>query len=178
MRGHLRVTLGSAWQEPGSVSKAAATRRRIVGEERREFSPPGSESLRSPRAPSRVRGSPRPARTERRAGTPGRAPFVAPAAVACPRRFRGVCRFVPGWQVHCQETDSIFVRWKKKEKRKKRFWKKTKSQNKKHSAQDRYSTIPRAGRRGKRPGPGWRGGERLIIAASLDFGLGRLRFGR
>lgn len=116
MRGHLRVTLGSAWQEPGSVSKAAATRRRIVGEERREFSPPGSESLRSPRAPSRVRGSPRPARTERRAGTPGCAPFVAPAAVACPRRFRGVCRFVPGWQVHCQETDSIFVRWKKKEK--------------------------------------------------------------
>lgn len=100
-RGHLRVTPRPPGGSQGASPKWPRRRGRSPGGS--EFSPRGSVSSRARRTP---RGCPRPARRERGACTPWCAPFVAPAAVESPRRFRGFRRVAPGLQLHRNWKDS------------------------------------------------------------------------
>lgn len=172
MRGHLRVTLGSVWQEPGSVSKAAATRRRIVGEE--GILPTRVRVRAITESTEPIPGLPSP----RAQGTPSSRPGVRPFRCS---RGRGVSETLPrSLQVRSGMASPLsgngFARFDFcSVERKSVFGRKRKAKTKTLS-QRPFLDNPARRAAGKRPGRS--GGERLIIAASLDFGLGRLRFGR
>lgn len=149
MRGHLRVTLGSAWQEPGSISKAdcrGGGNSPHPGQspcDRREHRA-GSGAPLAPRAGSTElapRGAllsllPRPWRV-RDASAESAGSFRDGKSIVR-KRIRAVC---------------FFVRWKgNKQTKKKTFLEENEKPKHKHSAQDRFLDHPARRAAGQRPG--------------------------